>query len=318
MTRIAPAVAVGIAVLAIAPSAAQAAGKPAVSTGLAGSLTPQSATVTGTVNPNGVRANYRFQFGLTAKYGGTTAAQSAGAGTTNVAAVTGILGLESDRVYHYRIVASNGKGTVRGADRTLRTPKQPLGFALAATPNPLPFGGSTTIAGTLGGTGSANREVQLQQSPWPFQAGFLPVGNPQLTTATGGFAFPVLSLGLNTQYRVVTSGKTPTLSPVVPANVLVDVSAKVGTKRVTRGARLRFSGKIHPAKDGVQIGVQRLAGSKWKTVKGSRTRKGGRTFSTFATRARISKGGRYRVFVRIADGSLQSNASSSLVIRTRR
>lgn len=243
MTRIAPAVAVGIAVLAIAPSAAQAAGKPAVSTGLAGSLTPQSATVTGTVNPNGVRANYRFQFGLTAKYGGTTAAQSAGAGTTNVAAVTGILGLESDRVYHYRIVASNGKGTVRGADRTLRTPKQPLGFALAATPNPLPFGGSTTIAGTLGGTGSANREVQLQQSPWPFQAGFLPVGNPQLTTATGGFAFPVLSLGLNTQYRVVTSGKTPTLSPVVPANVLVDVSAKVGTKRVTRGARLRFSAR---------------------------------------------------------------------------
>lgn len=318
MTRIAPAIVAGVAVLAIAPSAAQAAGKPAASTGLAGSLTPQSVTVTGTVNPNGLRTSYRFQFGPTAKYKFSTAPQSAGSGTANVAATTGILALAPNTVYHYRIVASNAKGRVRGADRKFKTPKQPLGFAVAANPNPLPFGDATTIAGTLGGTGSADREVQLQQNQWPFLTGFVPVGNPQLTTATGTFAFPILGLGLNTQYRVVTAGKTPVVSAVVPLNVLVDVDAKVGHKLVNRGARLRFAGKIHPARDGVQIGVQRLVGSKWKTVKGSRTRKGGRTFSTFATRARISKGGRYRVFVRVADGSLASNASSSLTIRTRR
>ena len=59
----------------------------------------------------------------------------------------------------------------RAATARSRTPKQPLGLALAATPNPVAFGAPSTLAGTLSGTGNAGRPIQLQQKPFPFTAG---------------------------------------------------------------------------------------------------------------------------------------------------
>lgn len=318
MNRIAPAVAVGLAVVAVAPAAAHAATtKPAVSTGLAGSITPESATLTGAVDPGGARTTYRFEYGTTTKYGLRTARASAGSGVSRVAATAGATGLKSGTRYHFRIVASNGKGTVRGKDRTFRTPVQPLGFSVASNPNVTTLGGSTTIAGTLGGTGSTNREVQLQHNPWPYQAGFQPLGNVQLTSATGGFAFPVLGLAINTQYRVVTTGKNPVVSPLVGTVVGVGVTTNV-KRLVKKGNTLRFSGRVRPAKVGEQVGVQRLSGSTWQTLKGSRTLTGEADYAEYATRVRIRKSGTYRVFVRVADGSLQSMAGSSVRIDLRR
>lgn len=316
MSRIVPAVLAGVAIVAVAPAAAHAATKPSVATGLAGSITPQSATLTGKVDPGGAPTGYRFQYGPTAKYGAQTARLSAGFGVSPVAATAGVAGLKSDTLYHYRLVASNSQGTVRGADRTFRTPKQPLGFSVAANPSVVPFGGSTVVAGTLGGTGSTNREVQLQASPWPFQTAFAPVGNVQLTSATGTFSFPLLGLGINTRYRVATTGKTPVVSPEVATQVGVIVTTNV-KRRVKKGNTLRFSGRVRPARVGEQIGVQRLSGESWVTLKGSRTRTGTDTYSSYATRVRIRKSGTYRVFVRIADGSLQSLPGSSVRIRLR-
>jgi hypothetical protein len=320
MNRIAPAVAVGLAVVAVAPAASHAATtttKPSASTGLAGSITPESATLTGAVDPGGLKTNYRFEYGTTTKYGKRTDRAAAGAGVSPVAATAGATALKSGTRYHYRIVASNAKGTVRGRDRTFKTPVQPLGFSVASNPNVTSFGGATTIAGTLGGTGSTNREVQLQANPWPYQAGFQPLGNVQLTSATGGFAFPLLGLGINTQYRVVTTGKNPVVSPLVGTVVGVDVSTNV-KRKVKKGNTLRFSGRVRPAKVGEQIGVQRLSGSTWTTLKGSRTRAGGTDYASYATRVTIRKSGTYRVFVRVADGSLQSMAGSSVRIDLRR
>lgn len=319
MTRIAPAVAVGLAVVAVAPAAAHAAPttKPSVSTGLAGSITPESATLTGAVDPGGARTSYRFEFGTTKKYGQRTDRASAGSGISRVAATAGATGLKSGTRYHFRLVASNGKGTVRGKDRTFRTPVLPLGFSVASNPNVTTFGGATTIAGTLGGTGSANREVRLEHNPWPYQAGFQPLGNVQLTSATGGFAFPLLGLGINTQYRVVTTGKDPVASALVGTVVAVDVTTNV-KRRVRKGNTLRFSGRVRPARVGEQLGVQRLSGSTWRTLQGSRTRAGTADHATYATRVRIRRSGTYRVFVRVADGSLQSMAGPSVRIDLRR
>lgn len=320
MNRIAPAVAVGLAVVAVAPAASHAAvktTKPSASTGLSGSVTPESATLTGAVDPGGLKTNYRFEYGTTTKYGVKTARTSAGSGVSPVAATAGATGLKSGTRYHYRIVAANGKGTVRGKDRTFKTPVQPLGFSVASNPNVAPFGGATTIAGTLGGTGSTNREVQLQANPWPYLGGFQPLGNVQLTSATGGFAFPLLGVTLNSQYRVVTTGKNPVESPVVGTVVAVNVTTNV-KRLVRKGGTLRFSGRVRPAKVGEQIGVQRLSGSTWTTLKGSRTRTGGSDYATYATRVTVRKSGTYRVFVRVADGSLQSMAGSSVRIDLRR
>jgi hypothetical protein len=316
--RIAPVALVGVAVLAAAPAAAQAAtSRPAATTGLAGGLTPQSATLTGTIDANGLPTAYRFDYGTTAKYGAKTARASAGFGVTRVAATAGVAGLLPATRYHYRIVASNAKGTVRGADRTFTTPKQPLGFSVAMNPNPLPFAGTTVVAGTLGGTGSTNREVQLQQKVWPYTGPFQPVGNVQLTSATGTFAFPLVGLLINAQYRVVTTGKDPVRSPTLTSQVAVAVSTKV-KRRVKRGNRLQFSGRVRPARVGELVGVQKLDGSAWKTMQGSVTRAGTAEYATYKTRVRIRRGGTYRVFIQIKDGSLQSVAGSSVRISSYR
>lgn len=319
MNRIVPVLATGIAVVAAAPAATQAAPKvtkPAASTGLAGSITPESATLTGSVDPNGATTAYRFEYGTTSKLGARTDRLVAGSGVTPVAATSGVAGLKSNTTYRYRIVASNGKGTVRGRIRSFRTPRLPLGFSIASNPNVTTLGGATTIAGTLGGTGSTNRQVRLEANPWPF-AGFQPLGNVQLTSSTGGFAFPLLGLTTNTQYRVVTTDKTPTISPLVGTVVAVDVTTNV-KRLVRKGGTLRFSGRVRPAKVGEQVGVQRLSGATWRTLKGSRTRAGGSDYASYATRVRIRKSGTYRVFVRVADGSLQSMAGPSVRIDLRR
>lgn len=316
--RIAPVVLAATAIMAV-PAAAQAAdtAKPAAATGLAGSLTPQGATLTGVVNPNGLNTAYRFEYGTSTKYGAKTARASAGNGVTKVAATGGVAGLKSATTYHYRIIASNAKGTVAGADRVFKTPKQPLGFSVAINPNPLTFGGPTTVAGTLGGTGSTGRQVQLQQNPWPYAAGFTPVGNVQLTSATGTFAFPLLGQTINTQYRVVTTGKDPVVSPVVTSAVGIAVTTTV-KRSVRKGGTLRFSGRVRPARVGDQVGVQRLASNdSWVTLKGSHTRAGTAEYSRYATRVRIRRSGSYRVFVRVADGSLQSLPGSSVKITAR-
>src|SRR6478609_1926364 len=106
---------------------------------------------------------------------------------------------------------------------------------------------TTTLAGTLSGTGNAGRAVRLQQNAFPFTAGFANAGNPQLTDAAGHFAFPVVSVALTTQYRVIVVGRPAVASPVVTVAPLVALTTKVSRHRVVRGHRVRFSGKVRPA-----------------------------------------------------------------------
>jgi hypothetical protein len=96
--------------------------QPTVSTGSA-DLAPwsSSATLNGTVNPNGLATTYVFQWGRTTSYGNDTAVTSVGSGTINNAASAKISGLRSYTVYHYRLVATNSAGTTYGADKSFKT-----------------------------------------------------------------------------------------------------------------------------------------------------------------------------------------------------
>jgi hypothetical protein len=94
---------------------------PAAVTGAASAVTATGATLRGTVNPNGCATTYHFQYGPTISYGSTTAATSAGSGTSSIAATTAIGGLLPSHVYHFRIVASSAGGTVDGGDMTFQT-----------------------------------------------------------------------------------------------------------------------------------------------------------------------------------------------------
>ena len=91
---------------------------PSVTTLAATSVTGISATLNGTVNPNGLATTYYFQWGTTTSYGNTTTSSSAGSGTSNVNVSANITGLTANTPYHFRVVGVNSDGTTNGNDLT--------------------------------------------------------------------------------------------------------------------------------------------------------------------------------------------------------
>jgi hypothetical protein len=307
----------GALVLALAaPAAASAAStKPAVTTGAAADVAIQTVTLTGSVDPNGAATTYFFQIGTTSLYGGQTATGSAGSGSSRVSVTGAVTGLAPATRYHYRLVARNRNGLVKGADRSFKTKPQPLGVTLAATPNPVAFGSPVTLAGQLTGTGNASRQVVLQSNPFPYTQGFQNATNVQVTDAAGNFSFPLLSVPLSTQYRVQMPQKPEVVSPIVSLGVAVRLTTHVSSHRVTRGARVRWSGRVRPASDGARVVFQRKKGSRWVQV-GHTFARGTGTSSRYAKRVRISRGGTYRAVVQVA-GAFVGDEGTHMHLRTR-
>ena len=98
---------------------------PAVVTGSASALGPTSATVGGTVDPNGSSTGWWIEYGTSSSYGSRTDTQGAGSGTSPVAVSVRLNGLAAGATYHFRVVAANDLGTTRGGDRTFRTDPGP-------------------------------------------------------------------------------------------------------------------------------------------------------------------------------------------------
>ena len=100
-----------------------------VATSAATNVADTSATLNGTVNPNGTSTTVFFQYGTTTSYGSQTANQVfTGSTLQNVTA--SVSGLTPAMTYHYRLVAKNSGGTSVGSDVTFLT--------AAATPTPTP------------------------------------------------------------------------------------------------------------------------------------------------------------------------------------
>jgi hypothetical protein len=295
------------------PAMAAAATKPGVSTGGASKVTITTATLNGRVNPHGAATTYFFQYGTTPAYGSRAADAAAGAGTAAVGAAAAIAGLGPNTKYHYRLVARNPVGTTVGGDRTFTTPKQPLGLALAATPNPVAFGAPSTLGGTLSGTGNAGRPIRLQQKPFPFTGAFTNVGNVQLTNAQGAFSFALLAVPVTTQYRVIVTDKPSVISPILTVSVTVVVGTKTTRTHVHRGSHVHFSGTIKPNVANIPIAIQKLNAKKhWVTISGSITRTGG----VYGKTVRIRRGGSYRVYAGASGGTFAPGAGRKVRIHT--
>jgi hypothetical protein len=305
------ALALGLALLAASAVGAQAATPAKVNTNGAREVSFGSAVLTGSVNPSGSNTSYYFQYGLTKAYGSQTAIADAGAGSKAVAVRLAISGLQPLTVYHYRLVAVNGAGATIGDDEKLLTTKVPLSLAILSSPNPVAFGGLVTVQGTLSGTGNANRTVVLQANAFPFTAGFVSIGNPELTTATGGFSFAVPALTQSTQFRVFTTPNNPVVSAVTTENVAVRVSSRVA--RTRRRGFARIYGTVTPAVVGAQIGVLRIAQGRGILAGGTITKPLNATSSRFSRVVRVSKGA-YRVLAKVAPGGVISAYGTPLLI----
>lgn len=94
---------------------------PSVSTGAASNVTDSTATVSGTVNPNGLTTSYRFDYGTTTTYTTSTVAGSISASTNATAVAASVSGLLPNTTYHYRVEATNADGTTFGSDATFTT-----------------------------------------------------------------------------------------------------------------------------------------------------------------------------------------------------
>src|SRR5690349_12892890 len=103
------------ALLCALPASALAA-TPGATTGVASGLSPDAATVSGTVNPHGQVTTWYFQYGKTKSYGARTTAQDAGSGNKGVKVSATLTGLTNNTTYHYRLVATNGAGRTLGND----------------------------------------------------------------------------------------------------------------------------------------------------------------------------------------------------------
>jgi hypothetical protein len=303
---------------AIAPVAANAASAPTVSTGGTANLAQQTVTLTGAVDPNGADTQVQFQYGTTNRYGASTPVQVASGDGKRTVSI-GVEGLAPSTTYHYRFIATNSKGLANGGDRTFKTKAQPLGVTLTATPNPLAPGGSTTLAGQLTGTGNGGRTIVLQSNPFPYTQGFKPVGNKLITDNQGNFSFGALPVALNTQFRVALPDKPSVVSPIVVVSVAVRISTHLGSKTVTRGHKVTFSGTVRPAVDGTPIAIQKLNSKKhWVTIAGTATRHNSSASSSYSKKVTIRSGGKYRVYAGVANGMYVPATGSTITIHTRR
>ncbi len=154
---------------------------PTATTGEASEVTPESAMVSGTVNPgsSGHSAQddttYLFQYGLDTLYGSQAplAPEDAGEGESPVPATAELEDLEPGTTYHYRIVATNDNSgtpqTVYGEDKTFTTVSTPpilSGVSVARVE-----ASAATITGTLEPQGLLTRyELQIGATPGQLQA----------------------------------------------------------------------------------------------------------------------------------------------------
>lgn len=319
MSKMTPATLVAISTLtALAatfdPQAATAAPtRPAVATGAATFVAYNSAVLTGTVNPHGANTTYYFQYGPTRAYGVQSAVAVLGPGTGPVKVTEPVYGLEPAVRYHFRLVALNSAGAGTGHDRSFRTAPIPLSLQILGAPNPAPFGAPAVIEGTLTGTGNANRAVVLQQNPFPYTQGFLDASEAHLTTASGGFAFPVLGLAVATQYRVVTIAKPQIVSPIVIEQVAPDIS--IFAHRTRRRHRVRFYGTIRPNEEGMAVEILRIGRSGAHRVGLTFARGLGPSRARYSRVVRVRRGGVYEVLLRVTNGAQTSVYSTPIRVR---
>jgi len=298
-------IAVAASALAL-PASATAATFPAASTGPATQVSYASASLTGLVNPRGQDTNYYFQYGTSRAYGALTPLTPTGAGNRNIPVSEPVSGLAPVTTYHFRLVAVGSSGTARGADHTFKTTAVPLSLQIAGTPNPVLFGNPFAVVGNLSGTGNGGREVVLQVLT---PTGYANVGNPELTTAAGGFSFAFTNSQATATLRVITTTRPVVVSPLLVEQVQVRVTLHL--RHTHRPHRVRFFGTVSPQQAGARVAIQKLKARHGFVTVGSTTVG---THSRFSRKVRLHGRGLYRAYVQ-ATGGYAPDVSASVLVR---
>jgi hypothetical protein len=245
------------------------AGPPIVRTGTAVEVGPSTARPTGSVNPQGRRTTWYFEYGTTTRYGSRTAARSAGSAFGDQSVAAPLTRLRTAVTYHYRIVARNDAGMTRGADLAFTT----TGVSLNARARRVVYGRAVMLSGLVP-TRRPGETVTLLAQDYG-------LGSPRVIatvlTGEGGLWRYLTRPTIRTGYTASWNGATS-------REMVIAVRPAVSFRRV---GRARFATRVAAARSfaGRVVKLQRRTrvGS-WVTVK--RVRLNRRSAATFRVRLR--------------------------------
>ena len=194
---------------------------PTVQTNAATNVQQTSATLNGSVNPNGANTAYWFEYGTTQSFGNTTSQQNAGTGTSAQSVSASLTSLVANTTYYFRIDAQNQYGTVQGNTMSFTTSGQQ---------------GNTPIVQTLAATNVQQTSATLNGSVNPNGADtqyWFEIG----TTQSLGSQSPSQDIGSGTSAQQVTL-PVSSLSPNTTYYFRVDAQNQYGT---SQGSILSFT-----------------------------------------------------------------------------
>ena len=94
---------------------------PTAVSGSTGDISTQGATLYGTLNPGGLSTDYYFEYGPTESLGMTSGTQTVVSGSNDVSVSSQLSGLTPGSLYHYRVAATNSRGTTTGGYQSFST-----------------------------------------------------------------------------------------------------------------------------------------------------------------------------------------------------
>jgi hypothetical protein len=228
-------------------------GAPTVVTGFASSIGLTSATLNGTVTPNGQATTWYFEYGTSTSYGAKTAVKSAGSGTSSVKVSAALTRLRTTTTYHFRLVATNASGTSVGGDRSFSTSLPPFvqtGFAHDVGPTTATLTGSTDPRGRATTWWFEYGTSTGYGSRTPSRSAGSRAGNRAVSASLSG-----LTAGTVYHYRLVARSDAGTSRGTDVIFTTLGVTLTAPALRVVYGRAISLSGSVPTKRAGEVVTV---------------------------------------------------------------
>jgi phosphodiesterase/alkaline phosphatase D-like protein len=199
-----------------------------------GNISPNSATVTGSANLQGVPGSYQFEYGPSTAYGSSTAVSALGGSVLGQAVSANLSGLTPNTTYHYRLLVANDGGTEHSADETFTTYTT---APVVATGQATGVGADTaTLGGSLNPQG-ADTTYWFQYGTTTYYSASVPAPEADAGSGTGfqSVTQAVSGLAADTTYhfRLVTNNAGGTSYGADQTFTTTSAPAPVGTTNTT-------------------------------------------------------------------------------------
>jgi hypothetical protein len=272
-----------------------------------------SARLTALIDPNRAATTWHVEWGTSSTALGSRSADATiPTGNGNVAISVPIGNLPTHTRIYWRVVASNAAGTRRSGVASFTTLRAPSGIALRVFPDRVDWSGSVTVSGRVEGAGVNGLTVALEQSAFPFTAGWQEVATAR-TGKSGDFRFSARQLFAATRFRAVT--RTAVSVASAPIQALVRPRVGIRSSRKTR-RKVRLAGRVEPGlPDGRATLQRRTRRGGWAFVRRVRLRTPATDMSTYRVKVRrLRRAAYYRIKVAANDDGAHINATSRAVL----